>query len=318
MSLTYSGLIEATLRRLTPTANEQQIQVVDNYTAGSGTLVVDDTNPAYAAAGRPGTILACGLNVFLVQYDNGSGSLQVVGGYQGATDVNITGSSSSPSATAVISPKFTRWDISQEINNELLALSNAEVGLGQILAGDVTYVPAFMGYALPASFDPVSSYVLEVTYAEPLPWLRNPRFRKNDYRVIRNQDATSFPSSCGIILYKGTMFSGTAGPWPGFPVRVQYLAPFAPLVNLTDDAYSVAGVPVYMQDIIPFGTALRLAPDREIQRNTMLSQNDSRKSQDIPASAIMRSIGDLRSRYEMRVRQERERIRRAYPYSELP
>lgn len=306
----YSDLIEATLRRLTPTMNEQQIQVTTDYVAGSGTLIVDDTNPAYAAAGRPGAILACGLNVFLVQYDNGSGNLSVVGGYQGATDMDITGSSSSPSATCVVSPKFTRWDISQEINNELLAWSSPEIGLGQILATDVTYIPTFMGYGLPSTFDPVASYVLEISFAEPLPWRRNPLIRRNEYRVIRNQDSSSFPSTCGVIVYR-------AG-WPGFPMRVQYMAPFSTLANLTDDALTVAGVPIYMQDIIPWGTALRLAPDREIQRNTMSVQSDSRKSQDVPASAIMKSVGDLRLRYTQRLSQEAERIRVAYPNAERP
>ena len=195
------------------------------------------------------------------------------------------------------------------INDELLSLSNPEHGLGQILATDVTYIPTFMGYALPTTFDPVTSRVLAVSYAEPLPWLRNPQIRRGQFRVIRNQDTSSFPSSCGIILYRRA--------YPGLPVRVQYLAPFSPLVNLTDDTLTVGGVPAYMQDIIPWGAALRLAPDREIQRNTMMSQTDSRKAQDVPARAIVGSVSDLRTRYQMRISQERDRIRSAYPDGEF-
>lgn len=305
---TYSALIEKTLRLLTPTSNEQQLQITTNYVAGSGTLVVDSTSPAYAQAGRPGTILANQTQLWVVQKDNGGGSLSVIGGYQGSTDVSVTASTTSPTATVIVKPKFSRFDISVAINDELLALSNPENGLGQILATDVTYIPTFMGYKLPTTFDPVSSRVLAVSYAEPLPWLRNPTIRRGQFRVIRNQDTPSFPASCGIILYRRA--------WPGLPVRVQYLAPFSVLVNLTDDALTVGGVPAYMQDIIPWGAALRLAPDREIQRNTMMSQTDSRKAQDVPARAIVGSVADLRARYERRISQERDRLAAAYPEAE--
>lgn len=316
MSNTYSALIEKTLRLLTPTSNEQQLQITTDYVAGSGTLVVDSTSPAYAQAGRPGTILANQLQLWVVQKDNGGGSLSVIGGYQGSTDTNVTHSATSPTATVIVKPKFSRWDISVAINDELLALSSPENGLGQIKAANVTYIPTFMGYSLPASFDPVSSRVLEVSFAEPLPWLRNPMIKRGQYRVIRNQDSTSFPSTCGIILYgAGGRPRGRAA-FPGLPVRVQFLAPFTTLVNLTDDALTVAGVPVYMQDIIPWGAVLRLAPDREIQRNTLMAQTDSRKAQDVPAHAIMTAVTDLHNRYERRISEERDRIVMAYPDAE--
>lgn len=305
----YTDVIEKCLRLLTPTSNEQQLQITTNYVAGSGTLVVDSTNAAYQAAGRPGTILANGLQLWVVQKDNGAGNLSVVGGYQGSTDTSVTASASSPAATVIVKPKFSRFDISVAINDELLGLLGR--GLGQVLAADATYVPAFMGYPLPATFDPISSKVLEISYAEPLPLRRNPLIRRGQYRVIRNQDTQSFPATCGFIVYSSSV-------WAGFPMRVQYLAPFAPLVNLTDDLLSVAGVPTYMQDIIPWGAALRLAPDREIQRNTMMAQSDSRKSQDVPATAISRSVSDLRNRYERRVGQEVERLFVAFPNAEHP
>ncbi len=311
----YSDMIEKTLRLLTPTQNEQQLQITTNYVAGSGTLVVDDTSPAYAMAGRPGSILSSGpggpLQLWIVQQDHGSGNLSVIGGFQGSTDTNVTASTTAPSATVIVRPKFSRYDISVAINDELAGLSSPGVGLGQIETVDVTYVPAFMGYDLGATFDAEQSRVLEVNYAEPLPWKRNPRVRSDMYRVIRNQSASYFPNGNGIILYEDA--------WPGLPVRVTYIAPFAPLVNLTDNVLSVAGVPVRMQDLVAWGAALRLAPDREIQRNTMATQPDPRKAQEVPPGAIRGSVDGLTglaNRYWRRINQEQATLRHAYPHSE--
>lgn len=310
MAGTYSDLIEKTLRRLSPTQTEQSLQITTNYVAASGTLVVDSTSPAYAQAGRPGTILGSGAGgtpqLWVVQKDNGAGSLSVIGGYQGSTDTNVTASTTDPQATVWVKPKFSRWDISVAINDELLALAAPDNGLGQVLNAQITYVPAFMGYALPSTFIPSTSKVLEVMRTEPLPTKRNPLIRRGDYRVDRSSYWGT--NIAGIILYKPG--------WAGRPVFVQYLAPFSTLTNMTDNVLTVAGVPLEAQDIVDMGAALRLAPDREIQRNTMSTQPDPRKSTEVPAGAIGRSADTLANRYASRISQERNRILRAYPESE--
>lgn len=307
----YSDLIEKALRLLTPTAVEQSLQITANYTAGSGTMTVDAANPAYAAAGRPGTILGSGAGgapqAWTVQKDNGSGVLSVIGGAQGSTDTNVTGSATSPAATVWVRPKFTRWDIAEAINDELLALSSPDNGLGQILVAQITYIPVFMGYALPATFVSDTSKVLEVMFTEPLPWKRNPIMR-DSYRVDRSGYFGQNPTVSGLIIHQ-------VG-YPGLPLFVQYLSPFSTLTNLTDNVLTVAGVPIEAQDIVAWGAALRLAPDREIQRNSMSSQPDPRKATEIPAGAIGRSADTLANRYAMRISQERNRIMRAYPHGE--
>lgn len=306
---TYGGLIEKAMRILTPTAIERTVSVVTNYVAGSGVLVVDYNNPSFSSV-RPGTILACGLNVFLVQNitNAGTGTLQVVGGYQGSTDANIAGSCSAATSVVYIRPKFTRFDVSVAINDELEALSAPDVGLGQVLATDITYVPVFMGYSLPATFDVNSSYVLAVNFAEPVPWKRNPQIRRGQYRVLRGQNTNQFTNGAGIVLYRRA--------WAGFPIRVQFLAPFTDLVNLNDDVLTVAGVPFSGQDIVAMGAALRLAPDREIQRNTMSAQPDPRKAPEVPPNAIQGSANSLMAKYLRRRNEEQSRLRRNFPQAE--
>ena len=311
MALTYSDLLEKTLRLLTPTQVEQTIQLTASYTAGSGTMTVDANAPGYAAAGRPGAILSSGQGatpqLWQVQRDIGSGVLQVIGGFQGSTDTNVTGSCTDPKASLVVRPKFSRFDIGVAINDELYGIS-ADGWLGQQVQTNITYVPAFMGYPLPATFDTASSRILEISYAEPVPTHRNPLIRRGEYRVLRNQDSAQFANGSGLVIYKMA--------WAGLPMRVQFIAPFAPLVGLTDGVTAVAGVPPNQIDLIAWGAALRLAPDREIQRNTMATQPDPRKAAEVPPNAIQNSTIGLQRRYDARLNDEKKRLFRTFPECE--
>ena len=142
----------------------------------------------------------------------------------------------------------------------------------------------------------------------PEPARRYPLIRRGEYRTIRNQTSSDFPNGAGLVIYKG----GRAGQ----PIHVQYLAPFTRLVNPTDDVLTVGGVPQSAQDILAMGAALRLAPPREIQRNTMGSQPDPRKAAEVPANAIQSSANALNGQYMKRINEEQSRIRRAFPNAE--
>ena len=304
-TLSYSGAIEKTMRLLTPTMVEQALQITTDYVAGSGTLVLDSAAAALAAV-RPGVILANNLNLFYVT-GVASNTISVIGGYQGSADVSQA-HGATPASTVYVRPKFSRFDVSVAINDELDALSSPENGLGQILTADITYVPVFEGYSLPATFDAASSYILEITYKESLPVRRYPLIRRGQYRTLRNQTTSDFPNGCGVKVSEGG--------WSGQPMHVQYLAPFTRLVNQTDDLLTVAGVPQTAQDIVPMGAALRLAPPREIQRNSMGAQPDPRKAAEVPPNAIQASANALNIMYLKRISQEQARIKRAFPNAE--
>ena len=292
-TLSYSGAIEKTMRLLTPTMVEQALQITTDYVAGSGTLVLDSAAAALAAV-RPGVILANNLNLFYVT-GVASNTISVIGGYQGSADVSQA-HGATPASTVYVRPKFSRFDVSVAINDELDALSSPENGLGQILTADITYIPVFEGYSLPTTFDAASSYILEITYKESLPVRRYPLIRRGQYRTLRNQTTSDFPNGCAVKVSEGG--------WPGQPMHVQYFAPFTRLVAQTDDLLAVAGVPQTAQDIVPMGAALRLAPPREIQRNTMGAQPDPRKAQEVPPNAIQASANALNIMYLKRISQE--------------
>lgn len=301
---TYNDVIENVRRQLQPIP-PYQVKLTAGYTAGSGTMQVSATDPVLNAI-QPGALIGAGLNVLQVTSVPSAGAFSVVGGVNGSTDAN------QGNGTLVeVNPRFQRFDIAQEINRELLSLDAPTSGLGQIRTVQATYIPVFQAYDLGANFDQERSKVLEVNFKIAPPFRTYPLIRRGEYRVIRHADTGVFPNGVALRIQ---MNRGT--PWPGFPITVYFLAPFAPLVNLTDDLLTVGGVPLNMQDIVEMGTRLRLAPDREIARNAMDAQPDPRKAPEVPPNAMQQAANSLAARYMRRKNEESGRIRRAYPNAE--
>jgi hypothetical protein len=283
----------------------QSVKLLANYTAASGTITLDYNSPAFAGI-VTGQLISVGLNIILIYGapNQSTGVTTVIGGQQGSTDINATSG-----AQAFISSRFTMYDIAQAVNDELLGLSSPNKGLGQVLVENQTFIPVYNGYDLGANFDTIRSRVLEVSYARPAPDRTNPLVRRGRYRVIRQSNQTAaFPSGNGVILYDQA--------YPGFPVQVTFIAPFTPLVNLTDDILTVGGMPLYMQDILDMGVELRLAPDREIQRNSMTFQRDPRKAVEVAPTAMLHSTDALLVRYRGRIDDEASNLKRAWRQSE--
>lgn len=305
---TFQNTIDKVWRRLEPTP-PAALALLADYTAGSGTMTLDYTSLAFNGV-QPGAILSIGLNQVRVLGvpNGGTGVTSVVGGQQGSTDANVD-YDASPVPLAFINPRFTPYDISVAINDELQALTTPKQGLGKIDTFDTNFIPVYNGYDLGPNFDSVRSRVLEISFALPAPQRANPLIRRGDYRVIRatNQPGI-FPNGNGVIVYRDAFV--------GFPIHITFIAPFTPLVNLTDDLLTVAGVPVYMQDIVDMGAELRLAPDREIDRNSLNFQRDPRKAPEVPATAVMNSANALQRRYMGRIDDEASNLKRAYRQSE--
>lgn len=249
---TFSDVIQKTRRRLMSGAREYTTQLTQNYTAGGAQLHVPQgagttSTGAFSGAIQPGTLLGIDLEMFLVQGVTTAGVITVQGGYLGSTPANHNAANS----IVYINPRFSLYDIGVAINDDLLDLSSPGNGLGQILYTDQTFNPTYQGYDLGNTFVSPTSRVLEVSYQIAPPVRTYPLIRKGDWRVIRNANQPSvFPSGNGIILYK----SG----YPGLPIHIQFLAPFNPLVNLTDDLTTVAGLSPTMYDLPDLGAAIRL------------------------------------------------------------
>jgi hypothetical protein len=301
----YGDVIQQVLRTLDPASNGRALKLLADYTAGSGTITLDYNNP-YINEVRIGSILSVGLNLLYVYGtpNSGTGVTSVVGGYGGSTDAN-----EADTLLAYVNPAWTQYDIAQHVNQEILSLSAPDVGIGQVETIDITFVPPYTGYDLGANFDPDIGKVLEVQYKKPPPDRTYPTLRRGEYRVLRHQtDTSAFPNGNGIVIYKDA--------WPGFPLHVSFLSPFAPLVNLTDDLLGVSGIPLHTQDVVVLGTINRIAPDREISRNAYDRQPDPRKASEVPPGARMNAANNSYQRYLRRRNEEASIFKQAWPYRE--
>lgn len=279
-------------------AREQIVSLNAAYTANAEVATVSGN---FSPAIQPGTILGVDLELWLVQAITNSGVLTLVPGYLGSTSANHA-----ENALVYVNPRFSLFDIGVAINDDLLDLSAPDNGLGQIVSIQATYNPTFQGYDLGSQFVSPGSKILEVNYQIAPPVRTNPQIRRGEYRVLRNanQPAT-FPSGNGLILYRSA--------YPGLPINVQALSPFNPLVNLTDDLTTVAGLPTYMYDLPDLGAALRLMDPREVKRNFYEAQPDPRKAPEVPPQAVANSSAKIEMRRTMRIAAEASRIEMDYP-----
>lgn len=309
LSKTFGQVIQEARRIVMPDA-PLTVRVVKPYTAGASTIWLDATSSQFNAV-RNGVILGVDQEVFLVVGDPNvsTGVTPVSPGYMGSTEA-----SHSQGALCEVKPRFTMFETGQFVIEELQAMASPSYGLGQICRVLATWIPTFVGYDLgggtPAAFDSLNSRVLEVSYRIAPPIRTYPLIRRGAYRTTRNQSPTQsdFPSGNGIILAKPA--------YPGFPLTVQYTAPYGTPVNLGDDLQEVCGVPPTQQDIVYMGAVLRMAPDREIARNALDAQPDPRKATEVMANAMQSATNSLMMRYQRRCNQERSQLRQAYPQCE--
>jgi len=295
----FAGEAFSTFVTVVPQGTGLLFTEVGNSQQGSGDYFAAGTHNVATALGIAGS----GTTNFTDQL-----ICTVAPGFQGSTEANH-----SVGAKVYINPRFTMFDISVAVNDEILSLSAPSCGLGQIDTVQITYIPTFDGYDLGSGFDAYSSYVLGVSYKIVAPTRRHPQIRRGDYRVIRNNVDGDFPSGNGIQL-NNDRYGERAQ--VGFPITVIYLAPFATLVNWSDDLLSVGGIPLTCQDIVVMGAECRLASDREIQRNSTAAQPDPRKAPEVPAGAMRGATASLELRRQRRINEEADRIWKRYPNAE--
>lgn len=295
-TLTFSDLIEKTLRYLVSSQRDMAVQLTAGCEAGTDTLIVGGVAAPSIAIGA---ILSVDLEIFYVLGVNND-TVMVVPGYQGSEPA-----SHAAGTLCFIDPEFTKFDIAVAINDDLDDLSSPENSLYGIDSAAITYNPTYMGYdlgALPENFIDV----LEVRYQIPTPTHNFPLIGGNKWQVARqiNNNAI-WPSGRGLITYESA--------YPGLPMYVTYAYPFVHMVDLTDPVVATTGLPSTAVDIPPMGAAIRLGDGREVKRNFIESQPDARKAPEVPPGAVGGSFKWLEARHSKRIDAEADRIRRQYP-----
>jgi hypothetical protein len=295
MTTTFNDLIQKTSRRLEPLGISETVVLQSNILAGATTIPVTDPSSLIGSI-QPGKTLGIDLEVFYVQSVTGT-TITVVPGWQGSTEAPH-----SANAVVFINPRFSYFDIGTAINDDLLDLSSPENGLYQVKSVEITFNPSIVGYDLVG----VASIneIISIRYQVPYPIGVWKPLHYGEWELTPASDPTAFPSGFALTLYRDC--------YPGLPFRVTYAAPFGQFVNLTDDATNVAGLSSTMFDIPPMGAMVGLVAPREVKRNQIDSEPDSRRGPEVPPGSVMNSVAGVLRQRQARINSESARLQQLY------
>lgn len=212
-----------------------------------------------------------------------------------------TAASHAVNAVVTLNPRFPDFTIAKAINDDLLDLSAPSNGLYAVRVLELTGSAASNGYDLAGATN-----LLEiVSVSTSVPGAARSWNPVTYFDLDHNAETDDFASGYALRLHEGVH--------AGRQLRVLYKASFAPLANLTDDVELVAGLPASMHDIPPMGAAVRLVAPREIARNDITSQGDSRRAQEVPPGAVASSMRTIAALRAQRIAAEAGRLAQKYP-----
>lgn len=208
-----------------------------------------------------------------------------------------TAASHNSGAVLTVNPKFPRWQVLQALNDELADLSSPMNGLYQMKTVDLSYNGSDRMLNLAGVTDIIDLYEVRLRYlADDYPVIHN-------VRLMRDLPTSDFGSGM-VLAFDDRVRSGT--------IRVVYKAPYS---TFTSEASTVAstGASSGMEDLLVLGAQIRLLAGREVKRNFVESQGDTRRSDEVPAGAMSNSMTNLMRLRRDRVTAEAARLARQYP-----
>jgi len=287
---TAATVINKTLRQLLSGTVEARNKLASTIT-DSGTSVVC----TYAIEGlRAGQVFEIDSEVFYIWAANVSTqTLTVQRGFNGTTAAAHTSG-----ALLTVAPRFPRAQVLEAINDEVLDLSSPVNGLFQVKTFNQTYNGTDRMVNLTSATDVID--VLNVSV----------RYLTDDYPVarkvnlVRDLPTDDFASSFALKFDQAV--------YPG-RLRVVYKAPYTSVTTEATNLNTDCGIQESVEDIVVIGTQLRLMAPREIKRNFIESQGDTRRSEEVASGAISNSVTVLRQLRRDRIIAEAARLMRAYP-----
>jgi hypothetical protein len=290
---TLFDLVAETKRHLLSFQREPMNKLAAAVTPTATTLTVTYDGSAI----REGAYLQIGLELVYVWSFEAANKTATVERAQ----LGSTAAAHAADAVVTVNPKFPDFAIVAALNDDLLDLSSPINGLYAVRETTLTATASSWGYDL--------SGVTEILEIVDIRTQNTGRARDwtpvTNYELVRAVSTTDFPSGFALFLHEGVQ--------PGRPIRVQYKAPFIPLVSLTDDVEAVSGLSGSAHDIPPMGAAVRMTAPREIKRNFTEAQGDPRRAEEVPPGAVagsMRSVAALR---QGRIVAEAARLAQRYP-----
>lgn len=246
---------------------------------------------------QPGTLLDVDLEVMYVwSVEASSKTVTVERASQGSV-----AAAHAENTVVTLNPKFPTFAILKAINDDLLDLSSPVHGLYAVKTVQLTATTNSWGYDLAGATDLLE--ILDVRMKHP--GVPRDWSTVTNYQLDRSVSSTDYPSGLSLTLAEGTR--------AGQPIRVLYKASFTPLANLTDNVETVAKLPASMHDLPPLGATVRLVGPREIRRNFVEEQGDSRRASEVPPGAIGASARNVQALRQSRIQAEASRLAQQFP-----
>lgn len=284
---TTADLLEETRSHLGQPETLNQIAAID----ATATTVTFLREPRGSVA--RGTLLSVGLEVMYVWDANTTAlTAEVRRGHGGS----MATAHAEGSLVRVGGP-HTDYAIFRALNNELAALSGA--GIFAVRTLDLTASGSVRAYDLAADVQGVLAVRVDYEGAS------------NEWPEV--QSWTWLPDMPTAEFTSGSALRLDAPVPDGRPLRVFYKAALGTLTTLADDVEAVTGLRPSAHDIPPLGAAWRLTAPQEIERNQTQRQGDSRRAEEVPPGAKLRSPLGVQQVRQSRIHEEINNQNREWP-----
>ena len=287
---TAGALLNRVSRQLLSGTIEERNKLASTVTSSDTSIVM-----SYDLAGlRSGSVFEIDSELMYVWVaESGSKTLTVERGYLGTTAAAHTAG-----ALAILNPRFPQQQLLDSFNQELDDLSSPSNGLFRVVTASVDYNGADRQVNLTSASTIIDLIDVRLRYlASDYPVLRG-------VRLSRDLPTSDFASGFALTFDELSM-AGT--------LRVRYKAPFVRASTTASDIQSVCLLPLTMEDIIEMGVMARMLAVREVKRNFIESQGDTRRSDEVPAGSMANSVTNILRLRRDRIIAEASKLARQYP-----
>ena len=287
---TANALLERVNRQLLSGTIEEQNKLSASIDSDDTSLVM-----SYDLAGlRAGVVFEIDSELFYIwEATSGSKAVTVERGYAGTTAV-----SHSSGSIVKLNPRFPKAQMLEALNQDIDDLASPLNGLFYVNTLDIQYNGSDRQLNITGATSIIDLVDVRLRYlSDDFPVLRK-------VRLQRDLPTADFPSGFSLVFDELVM-SGT--------LRVRYKSPFSRVSSISDNIQSVAKVPTSMEDILELGVMSRMLSVREIKRNFIESQGDTRRSDEVPSGAMRDSFGNILRLRRDRIIAEAAKLARLYP-----
>ena len=287
---TAGALLERVNRQLLSGTVEERNKLSAGVSAGDLSFVM-----SYDLKGlREGTVFEVGNELCYVwEVTSGTKTVIVERGYAGTTPaIHATG------AIVTLNPRFPKAQMLEALNQDIDDLSSPVNGLFRVIATDIAYNGSDRQINLTGATDVIDLIDVRLRYlADDYPVLRG-------VRLQRNLPTSDFASGIALVFDEGTIAGS---------LRVRYKAPFTRAASVASDIQTVCFIPASMEDILEMGVMMRMMQTREVKRNFIESQGDTRRSDEVPPGAIRDSFTNIMRLRRDRIIAEKAKLARQIP-----